>query len=52
MALHPGQRKRHPPEEVPVDWDPVRRDLEENEDWYRDLVKHSQVLLCAHDLEG
>src|ERR1039458_2001358 len=52
MALHPEQRKRHFPEEAPVAWDPIRRDLEENEDWYRDLVEHSQDLLCVHDLEG
>ncbi len=52
MALHPGERKRHFPEEVPVAWDPIRRALEEDEDWYRDLVEHSQDLLCVHDLQG
>jgi formate hydrogenlyase transcriptional activator len=52
MALHPGERKRHVPEELPVAWDPIRRDLKENEDWYRDLVEHSQDLLCVHNLEG
>src|SRR5271157_4567722 len=52
MALHPGERQRHLPEEAPVAWDPIRRALEENEDWYRDLVEHSQDLLCVHDLEG
>src|SRR5271163_4949190 len=52
MASHPGERKRHFPEELPVAWDPIRRALEEDEDWYRDLVEHSQDLLCAHDLEG
>ena len=52
MALHPGERKRHFPEEAPVAWDPIRRDLEEDEDWYRDLVEHSHDLLCVHDLEG
>src|ERR1035441_9275968 len=52
MALHPEQRKRYFPEEAPVAWDPIRRDLEENEDWYRDLVEHSQDLLCVHVLEG
>src|SRR5580658_2818106 len=51
MALHPEQ-KRHFPEELPVAWDPIRRALEEDEDWYRDLVEHSQDLLCVHDLEG
>src|SRR5271157_1230676 len=52
MALHPEKRKRHFPEEAPVAWDPIRRPLEENADWYRDLVEHSQDLLCVHDLEG
>src|SRR6266852_5902522 len=50
MALHPA--KRHFPEELPVEWDPIRRAREENEDWYRDLVEHSQDLLCVHDLQG
>src|SRR6266436_2055658 len=50
MALHPA--KRHVPEELPVAWEPIRRALEENKDWYRDLVEHSQDLLCVHDLEG
>jgi len=52
MALHPGERKRHLPEEAPVAWDPIRRDLKENEDWCRDLVEHSHDLLCVHDLQG
>jgi PAS domain S-box-containing protein len=52
MALHPGEQKQHLPEEAPVAWDPNRRDLEENDDWCRDLVEHSQDLLCVHDLEG
>jgi PAS domain S-box-containing protein len=52
MALHPAQQKRHFPAELPVDWDPIRRDLEEDGDWYRDLVEHSQDLLCVHDLSG
>jgi PAS domain S-box-containing protein len=52
MALHPGERKRHFPDEAPVVQDPIRRALEENEDWYRDLVEQSQDLLCVHDLEG
>src|SRR6202795_3530879 len=50
MALHPAKRRF--PEELPVEWDPIRRALEENEDWYRDLVEHSQDLLCVHDLQG
>src|SRR5271154_161672 len=55
MALHPGEVKRHLPEEAPVAWDPIRRALEENEenkDWFRELSKHSQDLLCVHDLKG
>ncbi len=52
MALHPGERKRHFPEDLPVKWDPIRGDLKQDEDWYRDLVEHSQDLLCVHDLEG
>src|SRR5580658_8237344 len=52
MALHSGEQKHHFPAEAPVAWDPIRRDLEENDDWCRDLVEHSQDLLCVHDLEG
>ncbi len=52
MASHPGERKFYFPEEAPVAWGPIRRALEENKDWYRDLVEHSQDLLCVHDLEG
>ena len=52
MTLHPEKQMRHFPEEAPVVWDPIRRALEENEDWYRDLVEHGQDLLCVHDLEG
>ncbi|MGO9865042.1 MAG: sigma 54-interacting transcriptional regulator [Terriglobales bacterium] len=52
MALHPAEPKRHFPEKAPVEVVPIRRDLKENEDWYRDLVEHSAELLCAHDLEG
>jgi|CZLA01.1.fsa_nt_gi PAS domain S-box-containing protein len=52
MASHPGEQKRHYPVEAPVAWDPIRRALEENEDWCRDLVEHSRDLLCVHDLEG
>src|SRR6202521_6034856 len=51
MALHPA-RKRHFPEETPVERELVQGALEENEDWYRDLVEHSQDLLCVHDLQG
>jgi PAS domain S-box-containing protein len=31
---------------------PIRRALQENEDWYQDLVEHSHDLLCIHDLAG
>ena len=34
------------------DLSPISRALQENEDWYRDLVEHSQDLLCIHDLQG
>jgi PAS domain S-box-containing protein len=52
MALHPGQQKRHSAEKSRVAWDPIRRALEDDNDWARDLVEHSQDLLCVHDLEG
>jgi PAS domain S-box-containing protein len=52
LVLHPGQKKRHSAEELPFAWDPIRRALEKDNDWYRDLVEHSQDLLCVHDLEG
>jgi PAS domain S-box-containing protein len=52
MDSHPGpQKPRHPAEKL-ADLDPIRRALRENEDWYHDLVEHSQDLLCIHDLEG
>jgi PAS domain S-box-containing protein len=51
MAYHP-ERVRHPPEKWPVELDPIQRALQENEDWNRDLVEHSQDLLCIHDLQG
>jgi PAS domain S-box-containing protein len=51
MDLHPGPEKS-----VRDVWlaelDPIRRALQENEDWYRDLVEHSHDLLCIHDLAG
>jgi PAS domain S-box-containing protein len=51
--MAPGRAKgKHDPREVPVASDPIRRALEDNQDWYRDLVEHSQDLLCVHDLEG
>jgi PAS domain S-box-containing protein len=52
MDLHPGPSKRRLPAEKLAELDPIRRALQENEDWYQDLVEHSQDLLCIHDLEG
>src|ERR1700733_13887568 len=52
MNLHPGPEKRRAPEARPAKSDSLRRALQENEDWYQDLVEHSQDLLCIHDLEG
>jgi PAS domain S-box-containing protein len=52
MELHPGPEKRRVPEAQAVELDPIQRALHENEDWYQDLVEHSQDLLCIHDLEG
>src|SRR5271156_3021643 len=52
MDLHPGPEKRRVVEIKLADLDPIRRALHENEDWYQDLVEHSQDLLCIHDLKG
>jgi formate hydrogenlyase transcriptional activator len=52
MDLHPGPEKRRVPEMKLTEADPIRRALQENEDWNQDLVEHSQDLLCIHDLEG
>jgi len=52
MALHPEAEQRQSSEQVRAESDPIRRALQENEDWYQDLVEHSQDLLCIHDLEG
>ena len=52
MALHSEERNWHRGEEVPVAWDLNWRELAGNEDCCRDLVEHSQDLLCVHDLEG
>jgi len=52
MVLDPGERKRQLPEKAPVAWNRIRQNLEENEDWCRDLVEHSHDLLCIHDLDG
>jgi PAS domain S-box-containing protein len=52
MPLHPAERVRYFPGKSPAELDPIQRALQENEDWYRDLVEHSQDLLCIHDLQG
>jgi PAS domain S-box-containing protein len=57
MASRPEEQRQYLPEETPAEetpatLDPIRRNLKENGDWYRDLVERSQDLLCVHDLEG
>ncbi len=52
MDLHPRPEKRHASKTAPAEPDPIRQALNENQDWYQDLVEHSQDLLCIHDLEG
>ena len=52
MPSHPARRDRYSPEETLVELDPIQRALRDNEDWYRDLVEHSQDLLCVHNLQG
>ena len=52
MATDPWGQRRHDPDKAPVARDPIRQVPEENEDWCRDLVEHSQDLLYIHDLEG
>jgi formate hydrogenlyase transcriptional activator len=52
MEVHPGPEKRRVSEVKFAELDPIRRALQENEDWFQDLVEHSQDLLCIHDLEG
>jgi len=52
MPSHSERRERYVPEEMSAELDPIQRALRENEDWYRDLVEHSQDLLCIHDLHG
>jgi len=52
MNLHPGSEKSRAAGGSLAELAPIRRALQENEDWYQDLVEHSQDLLCIHDLEG
>ena len=51
MDLHPGPEERSFTGGG-VESNPILRALQENEDWYQDLVEHSQDLLCIHDLTG
>jgi PAS domain S-box-containing protein len=41
----------HPRDEAQIR-DCVHSEIHESPDWFRDLVEHSQDLLCIHDLEG
>ncbi|MFZ0320616.1 MAG: PAS domain S-box protein, partial [Candidatus Sulfotelmatobacter sp.] len=52
MDLHPGPKQCQVFEVERTMLDPIRRALQENDDWYQDLVEHSQDLLCIHDLGG
>jgi PAS domain S-box-containing protein len=52
MDLHPGHEERRVAEASRIELDPILRALQENEDWYQDLVEHSHDLLCIHDLTG
>jgi len=52
VDLHPGPEKRRNAEGRLAELEPIQRALQENQDWYQDLVEHSQDLLCVHDLEG
>jgi PAS domain S-box-containing protein len=52
MEVHPGPEENRKLEIIRAELDPIRRSLQENEDWYHDLVEHSEDLLCIHNLEG
>jgi PAS domain S-box-containing protein len=52
MDLRPDAEQRPNPQSRQSESDPIRRALQENEDWYRGLVEHSHDLLCIHDLQG
>jgi formate hydrogenlyase transcriptional activator len=52
MELHPGPEKRRVSTVKLAELEPIRQALHDNEDWYQDLVEHSQDLLCIHDLKG
>ena len=52
MDVHPGPEKRSVPAVKLAELEPIRRALQDNQDWYEDLVEHSHDLLCIHDLAG
>src|SRR3981081_174921 len=52
MPSHPARRDRSIPNGTLAELHPIQRAVRDNEDWYRDLVEHSQDLLCIHDLQG
>jgi len=52
MTLHPGSEKSRFLESKRAAVIPIRQAFHDNEDWYQDLVEHSQDLLCIHDLDG
>ena len=52
MDLHPEREMSRGLEVKRAGVAPIRQVFHVNEDWYKDLVEHSQDLLCVHDLEG
>jgi PAS domain S-box-containing protein len=52
MHLHPGPETSRVLEVERAEVVPIRQAFHDNEDWYQDLVDHSQDLLCVHDLAG
>jgi formate hydrogenlyase transcriptional activator len=52
MKVHPGPEKLRVPAVKLAELEPIRRALQDNEDWYEDVVEHSHDLLCIHDLAG
>jgi PAS domain S-box-containing protein len=55
MELRPADgliMELRPEEDAPATWESILSAVEDSTSWYRDLVEHSQNLLCVHDLEG
>ncbi len=52
MTLRPEAKQRHSSETAGDKTEAIRRALQEDQDWYQDLVEHSQDLLCIHNLQG